>query len=69
MAEKPQKRALTPKDVQEMYGLTVGHQANMRCKRRGPKFFKVGGSVFLRPEDVDAWFFANPVLTIDSREI
>jgi len=60
------EKALTPKDVQELYGVSVGHQANLRSKRRGPKFYKAGGKVLYRPEDTDAYYFANPFLTVDS---
>lgn len=27
---------------------------------RGPTFLKVGGRVFYRPEDIDAWLAARP---------
>lgn len=65
---KPNQKALTPKDVVEVYPATgcVGSLANMRCKKIGPKFFKIGRKVVYRPEDIEAYLFQNPVQTIDS---
>lgn len=60
------RKTLTGKQVAETYGFAEGSLANMRCRKEGPKYFKVGKKVFYRPKDVEAWLFANPVLTIDS---
>ena len=62
------KRALTSKEVAEAYGVNEGTLANLRWRKQGPAYFHVGRKVVYRPEDVEAWLFANPVLTIDSVE-
>ncbi len=63
-------RALSPKDVLDRYPVLgcEGSLANMRCQKRGPKFFKVNRKVVYRPEDIEAFLFQNPVLTIDSEK-
>jgi hypothetical protein len=66
MSEKLQKQALTATDVAALYGIAPGSLANLRCQKRGPKFFKIGRKVVYRPEDCDAYFFSTPVETIDS---
>jgi hypothetical protein len=64
-------RALSPKDVLERYPALgcAGSLANMRCHKRGPKFFKIGRKVVYRTEDIENYLFQNPVLTVDSREM
>ena len=61
-------RALSPKDALDRYPVLgcEGSLANMRCQKRGPKFFKIGRKVVYRPEDIEAFLFQNPVQTIDS---
>jgi hypothetical protein len=62
-------RALSPRDALERYPVLgcEGSLANMRCQKRGPKFYKIGPrKVAYRPEDIEAYLFQNPVLTIDS---
>ena len=58
----------TPKQVSANYGISVGTLANWRTQKRGPKYYKVGGKVLYRTEDVEAFLFSCPVLTIDSME-
>jgi hypothetical protein len=62
------QKALSPKDALEHYPALgcKGSLANMRSQKRGPKFFKIGRKVVYRPEDIEAFLFKNPVLTIDS---
>jgi hypothetical protein len=65
------KTALTPKEVIVFYpALTTseGTLANWRNQKRGPKFYKVSRKIVYRPEDIEAFIFQNPVLTIDSIE-
>ena len=65
--EKNEKRALTPAEVEAIYGIPRGSQANMRWARTGPKFYKTGArKVLYKVEDIEKWLFKNPVLTIDS---
>lgn len=42
--------------------------AVMRCKGRGPRFFKLNRRVFYRPEDLDAYLAgsAQKVETVDT---
>lgn len=63
-------KALRPKDAVENYPALgcEGGLANMRSKKIGPKFFKVGRKVVYRPEDIEAFLFRAPVLTRDSIE-
>jgi len=66
---KQNLKALSPEDVLMIYPGLAGSTAslaNMRCQKRGPKFFKLGRKVVYRPEDIEAFLFKNPVLTIDS---
>lgn len=59
-----EKRALTPRDVSFMFGLSEGTLANWRCKRTGPRYYKVGQrKVIYFLADLDAWAKAYPVLT------
>jgi len=68
MTIKNELRALSPRDALERYPVLgcAGTLANLRCQKRGPKFFKVGRKVAYRPEDIEAFLFKNPVLTRDS---
>jgi len=63
-------KALRPKGVILHYPAmgSVGHLANLRCQKRGPKYYKDGRDVIYKPEDVEAYLFRCPVLTIDSME-
>ena len=63
------KRSATPQEINEIYGLDVGTLANLRSKRRGPKFFKVGRRVYYFLADVEAWLRRCPVLTSDCEEV
>jgi len=62
-----EKRALTPRDVSFMYGLSEGTLANWRSKRIGPRYFKAGlRKVIYFQSDLDVWAQSCPVQTIDS---
>jgi predicted DNA-binding transcriptional regulator AlpA len=64
-----EKRALTPRDVSFMYGLSEGTLANWRCKRTGPRYYKAGPrKVIYFQTDLDSWAKASPVQTVDSIE-
>jgi len=67
---KQELRALSPKEAITYYPAlgTLGHLANMRCAKRGPRFFKAGKSVVYKPEDIEAFLFRNPVLTVDQTD-
>lgn len=68
---KNESRALSPKDAIERYPVLgcEGSLANLRCQKRGPKFYKLSRKIVYRPEDIEAFLFQNPVLTIDSMEV
>ncbi len=60
------KKMLAPADVENSYSVPVGTLANWRSAKKGPKYFKVNRKVLYRPEDLEEFFGANPVHTIDS---
>jgi hypothetical protein len=60
------KIALDPFDIERMFGLSRGVLANLRCKRVGPPYFKVGRRIFYKPGPFEKWFFGTPVLTKDA---
>lgn len=64
------EKAYTPEMlVQEHPELgTIGSLANLRCQRRGPKYFKQKRKVIYRESDVMAWLFSNPIKTLDQHE-
>jgi len=68
MADVP--KVLSPEDVVENYPRltkSTGVLANWRNKKVGPKFYKINNRrVVYKPEDIEAFLFQNPVMTIDS---
>jgi len=61
------KRAITPAELETIYGIPRGSLANMRWAKKGPKYFKAGPRrVIYMVEDVEEWLSRNPVLTTDS---
>jgi hypothetical protein len=60
------KKAGTPKEIAQTYGLNEGTLANLRCNKQGPKYFKQNRKVIYFFEDVEAWLKQNPCLTINS---
>lgn len=67
MNQKPiSKKSLTAREVAEVYGLEVGTLANLRCQKRGPKYYRVGRKVLYWVDDVEKWVKRVPVLTLDS---
>jgi len=59
------RKALTPKDCENIYGLNVGTLANMRFQKIGPRYYKLGKKVLYRVEDIEQWLNENVVLTQD----
>lgn len=49
------KRAVTSAEAASMYGWTVGALAQLRHRRQGPKFYKVGKKVLYFIEDIESW--------------
>lgn len=62
------RKALTPQDCRDIYGLNPGTLANMRFSKTGPRYYKLGKKVLYRVEDIEQWLNANVVLTRDSIE-
>jgi hypothetical protein len=61
------KKMVTPKEAAETYGWSEGTLANLRHRKLGPKYYRVGKrKVLYRVEDIEAWVYGNPVLTADS---
>jgi hypothetical protein len=67
---KQERKALTTKEVSEIYGVNLGTLANLRWSKLGPKYYRAGAGrrIFYKPEDVEQWLFSQPVLTGDSLE-
>ncbi|HOI16544.1 MAG TPA: hypothetical protein PK036_09385 [Geobacteraceae bacterium] len=69
---KIEKKALSPQQVEEIYGIPTGTLANLRYQKRGPRYFALGGSpgkkrkILYFVEDVESWIRQYPVLTSDS---
>ncbi len=67
MSKEVKKKAITPAELEAIYGIPRGSSANMRWAKRGPKYFKAGPRrVIYMVEDVEEWLSRNPVLTTDS---
>jgi hypothetical protein len=47
--------------------LSPGSLANLRCRKEGPKYFKLHKKVLYKRSDLEEWISAEPVLTRDSR--
>ncbi|MGV8081078.1 MAG: helix-turn-helix transcriptional regulator [Syntrophales bacterium] len=69
MERNIEKIAYTPEELRVAYGLEPGTLANLRCKKRGPKFFKIGRKCLYMRADVEAWIRRHPVLTADCPEV
>lgn len=59
---------ITPEQAEGRYGTNKGTLANLRNRRQGPPYLKVGRKVLYRVEDFERWLFANPVKTMASVE-
>ncbi len=60
------RRMVGPALVEELYSIPKGVLANWRSMKKGPKFYKVNRKVLYKLEDLEDFFTANPVLTVDS---
>lgn len=63
------KIALKPREVSDLFGIPEGTLANLRWKKRGPRYFKRpnGRGVFYLLTDVQNWLLSSPVLTADAQ--
>ena len=70
ISKELKKRAITPAELEVIYGIPRGSAANMRWAKKGPKYYKAGGRrVIYMVQDVEEWLSRNPVLTTDSIEV
>lgn len=46
---------MRPVEAAEYVRLSTSTLAQMRVEQRGPKYFKAGGRVLYRMQDLDAW--------------
>lgn len=66
------QRCLSPQQVEQSYSIPVGTLANLRCQKRGPKYFVLSNApgkrrkVLYFIEDIESWIRSCPVITIDS---
>lgn len=56
---------ITCDEAVKLFGIPKGTLANLRCQKKGCRFFKVGKRVVYRVEDFERWVMSNPCLTID----
>ena len=67
MEKTLEKKALTPTEVDSVYGIPKGSLANMRWARIGPKYYKTGArKVLYKVEDIERWLFRSPIQTKDA---
>lgn len=67
-AKRAQKRQATlglytPKEVAEMFGFDERTMAIWRSKKEGPRYTKLGKSVYYRLDDISAWVEASVIET------
>jgi len=66
MNRKIERKSGTPYEMAQAYGLAEGSLANMRYKKVGPKYFKIGRRVLYFFDDFEQWLRQNPIVTRDS---
>lgn len=64
-----QKKLLRPKDVEEIYSISVRTLANWRSLGKGPGYVKAGGKVLYPIYELQKWFQKCKVKTIDSMDL
>lgn len=58
---------LSVPQVKELFPfLSVGTLANLRSRKQGPRYLKLGQKVLYKRRDLEQWFESSPVLTRDS---
>lgn len=63
------KKALTQKEVAELYGIPIGTLADWRRESMGPAWTKPGKHILYRVVDLDAFFEAQRVRTLQSDKL
>ena len=69
MEDNMKQVSVTPEQAAKLYGLNPGSLANMRCRKQGPRYFRVGKKVLYKVEDLERWLFEEPVMTIDQHNL
>jgi hypothetical protein len=64
--KKIDRKALTPELAAQIYDLNLGTLGNLRSKRQGPKFYRQGRRIFYKVDELEAWLFKEPVMTVDA---
>jgi len=61
------RKWLSPKEVNEVYGINTGTLANWRCQGRGPEYSKIGRKKMVKynTDVLDRFFKEGTVLTRD----
>jgi len=63
------QQVFSPREAARALALSAGTLANWRCKRIGPRFYRLGGrKIVYLEKDLAAWMRREPVLTRDSVE-
>lgn len=57
----PTRPELDQSGTADYLGVAVRTLENWRCRRYGPRYVKIGGSVRYRQSDLDAWLAAQTV--------
>lgn len=52
---KKSKTMISSKDLADRWDCAIGTLANWRCKKFGPKFFKLGKKVSYKISDIEAY--------------
>ena len=61
---------LSPKQVEDVYGLKPNHLAQLRYQDTGPRYIQATPrTVMYRRSDIENWLSANTVDTEDSKRI
>lgn len=66
MAKKPK---LNTEEVAEYYGLKKNTLEIWRCKHKGPRYYKLGSRVLYDIDDLEEFFAARAVDTLESQAI
>jgi hypothetical protein len=50
-----EKKLLRPKVVEEIYDISEGYQAKMRCFGGGPEYIKLGSKIYYEEAAIERW--------------
>ncbi|MCD0280470.1 helix-turn-helix domain-containing protein [Xanthomonas melonis] len=63
----PERERMSVPDAARYMGMSKSTMDKMRHEGRGPRYLKIGGRIFYRVSDLDAYLEAAVVETTDSR--